>query len=157
MQINSIKSGLSTSPILSMQILSKHNTISGLQSTETINKLNNNNSLHSNHHINNNTSRNNIIHQTINGSDETRKKLNKIFTRLETNLEIKRNEERFNLVYRKQAYFCNRCGTRVENMYEGKLIRFTEDHTCNPKDILKLKVQIMNGERFGNNKKGSWY
>lgn len=60
--------------------------------------------------------------------------------------EIKQNEEKYNLVYRKQGYFCNRCGARVEKMYEGKLVRFEEDHTCKPEDVLKRKIEEMNND-----------
>lgn len=68
----------------------------------------------------------------------------KMFDRLFKYFKMKANERRYNLVYRKQGYFCNRCGARVEKMYEQKLIRFTEDHTCTPQDVLQNKVKRMN-------------
>lgn len=57
--------------------------------------------------------------------------------------EKKEIQEKFKVVLRKQGWFCQRCGGRKELMYEGKLIKFEETHVCNPKDVLKKKIQVM--------------
>lgn len=69
--------------------------------------------------------------------------LNNLKSYLAWEYEKKEVERVYNVVLRKQGWFCKRCGQRKELMYEGKLIRFEEKHVCNPKNVLKKKIQVM--------------